>query len=62
MVEKACRKCKFIADDVDTCPSCGAKDMTEKFKGYVMIFDHEKSIFAKKLNAKTPGRYAIRVK
>ena len=61
MVEKACRNCKLIVSNSDTCPICKSTDLTTSWKGYVIILDPEKSEIAKKLDAKIPGKYAIRL-
>jgi len=62
MVEKACRNCQFIVIEGSTCPNCGGDDLSEKWNNYVYIINPEKSEIAKKIGAKSPGRYALNIK
>jgi DNA-directed RNA polymerase subunit E" len=59
MVEKACKNCKLIISQGDTCPICGQKNLTSKWTGYVVVLNAEKSYVAKKLGLKVNGSYAI---
>jgi DNA-directed RNA polymerase subunit E" len=59
---KACLKCKaLVAVEVETCPICGSKDFSTEWSGIIIVLDPEKSVVAKLLGIKTPGRYAIKV-
>ncbi|MBI5158716.1 hypothetical protein HY992_01210 [Candidatus Micrarchaeota archaeon] len=61
MVEKACKNCRFITEE-STCKNCGGTELTEKWNSYVLVFDAKNSELAKKLDAKMPGKYAIKIK
>jgi DNA-directed RNA polymerase subunit E" len=61
MVEKACKKCRFISKG-PTCPLCGGTALTERWSGVLLIIDPEKSEVAKKLGIKVPGKYAAKLK
>ena len=62
MVERACKKCHYIVSEGTTCPVCGGGELTEKWNSYLVIFDPSKSELAKKIDAKVPGKYAVRVR
>jgi len=59
---KACKICKKIYETGDKCPKCDSKELTESFKGRVVISDPEKSEIAQKLNIKEKGNYAIKTR
>lgn len=59
---KACKKCHLVVETETACPNCGGGEFTEKFNSIVYIFDAAKSEIAAKLGAKSPGRYAIKIK
>ena len=59
MVEKACRNCRLIISQGDTCPLCGQNKLTPKWTGYVVVLNVEKSEIAKKLGLKINGSYAL---
>lgn len=59
MVEKACRNCRLIMSQGDTCPICGQSNLTSKWTGYVVVLNVEKSEMAKKLGLKINGSYAL---
>jgi DNA-directed RNA polymerase subunit E" len=58
--ELACRKCMFISQG-KVCPACGSVDLTENWKGLVVIFNVEKSEVATTLGVSKPGKYALQV-
>lgn len=62
MTEKACKTCHLIISEGNVCPLCNSGELSERWGSYVLIFDAEKSELAKKLNAKTNGKYAVRIK
>jgi DNA-directed RNA polymerase subunit E" len=62
MVEKACKNCRFIVSEGNKCPNCGGTELTDKWSSYLIIFNAEKSELAKKIDAKMPGKYALRIK
>lgn len=61
MVEKACRRCRYITDE-NVCPNCKSTDLSEDFSGLVIIFDPKNSIIAKAMKIEAKGRYAIKVR
>lgn len=60
--ELACRNCKFIITHGDVCPICGSKDLTDKWNGYIIIINVDKSEIAQKEGFKVNGTYAINIK
>lgn len=61
MPKKYCKKCKILVDE-DKCPQCGDNDLSTNTQGRLVVIDANKSIVAKKLDRKTKGEYAIRLK
>ncbi len=61
MVKKVCRKCKLFVSG-NECPLCKGNEFTENWKGKIIILNPEKSEIAKKLNIKTKGEYAIKIR
>ena len=61
MVMYACKKCNRLLK-TKKCKICDSIDVTEKWKGRVVIFDTEKSEIAKKMEITFPGQYALKVK
>ena len=59
MEEKACRKCGLIISHSDTCPLCNSNELTNKWNGYIIMLNAEKSQLAKLLNIKINSTYAI---
>lgn len=62
MEEKACKECRLIISHGDTCPICGSKDLTNKWSGYMIILNAEKSQIAQKFSLKMNSTYAINIK
>ena len=62
MKPKACKICNKIYESGDKCPNCESKESTDSFKGRIVVIDPEKSEFAKKLNIKGKGNYAIKTR
>ena len=58
---KACKFCNTIHEE-DKCPNCGSQEYTEDVKGYVSVFDPEKSEIAKKVKITKKGTYQIKSK
>jgi len=58
---KACTSCRLIVETGEECPQCHSQGFTEKFMGQLIVLDAEKSEIAKKIEAKLPGRYAIKI-
>lgn len=61
MVDQACKNCKFIVMQGNTCPVCGSNQLTARWSGYVVILNAEKSQLAKKLDIKVDGTYAMSI-
>jgi len=59
---KVCKDCKYIFSEGDKCPACGSENITDKMYGRIFILDIERSEIAKLMNAKVPGKYAVKVK
>lgn len=64
MVEKACRKCMRIIDSFyNNCKICGSTDLTNDWRGLVIILDPLKSQIAKKMELnKIAATYALKVR
>lgn len=60
-VEKACKKCKFVFEG-SKCPKCGSEEITDSFKGKMIILKPEESEIAKNVKLKEKGTYAIKVR
>ena len=59
---KACKNCRLIVAEEKQCPACQSHELTEKFSGQLVVLDPEKSEIGKKLEIKTPGKYAIKIR
>ncbi len=59
--EKACKICNAIFEG-EKCPKCGSKNITESFKGQIVILNPEKSEIAKEINLKEKGNFAIKTR
>ncbi len=59
MVEYACKKCRYITEEITVCKVCGSREFAKEWYGYVVVIDPEKSEIAKKLGIKYPGKYAL---
>lgn len=44
------------------CPNCKSSNLSSDWSGLLIVIDPENSEIAKKLNIKTPGKYALRVR
>lgn len=62
MAERACKNCRFVVSEGSTCPNCGGTQLTDKWSSYLIVFNVEKSELAKRMEAKVPGKYALRIK
>ena len=62
MAERACRNCRLIVDGA-VCPLCNTADyLTKTWEGHIVIVNHEGSEVATAIGAKTPGKYALKIK
>jgi DNA-directed RNA polymerase subunit E" len=60
-MEKACKNCRLIIAQGETCPLCGSTALTNKWSGYIVVLNVEKSDLAKKLGVKVNGTYALNI-
>lgn len=60
--QKVCKSCKAIADGGNKCSKCGSSDLGDSFKGKAVILRPEESEIAKKINIKTKGAFAIKIR
>lgn len=58
--QKACKQCKMIYTG-SQCPKCGSNEVSDSFKGRIIVLDPEQSEIAKNMNLKDKGSYAIKV-
>lgn len=59
---KACRTCRRLTDK-DNCPICKCKTPTTQYwGGYLGVIDAQKSEIAKRMDIKSPGEYAMKVR
>ena len=59
---KACKICSTIVESGEKCPKCDSKELTEGFKGRIVVLNPEKSEIAPKLNLKDKGNFAIKTR
>ena len=59
--QKACKDCKTIYEG-EKCPKCGSKESTDTIKGKIVVLNPEKSEIAKKIDIKSKGTFAIKVR
>lgn len=59
---KACKLCNTIVEEGDKCPKCASKELTEGFKGRIVVLNPEASEIANKLNFKEKGNFAIKTR
>jgi len=58
---RACRNCKSVTDE-NVCPVCKGTEFSDDYSGILVVLDPENSILAKKLEAKEPGTYALKIR
>ena len=59
---KACKVCNTIVEHGEKCTKCDSKELTEGFKGRIVVLNPEKSEIAQKLNLKEKGNFAIKTR
>lgn len=59
---KACKLCNTIVEEGEKCLKCGSKELTEGFKGRIVVLNPENSEIANKLNLKEKGNFAIKTR
>ena len=58
--QKACKQCKAIFEGTK-CPKCGSEEVTDSFKGKVVVLNPENSEVAKNLKIKERGSFAVKL-
>ncbi|MFH0713827.1 MAG: transcription elongation factor subunit Spt4 [Candidatus Micrarchaeota archaeon] len=62
MNEKACRQCRLVVEG-QVCPLCNTGEhLTKTWEGYIFVVNPEGSEVAAAIGAKTPGKYALKIK
>ena len=61
MKKKVCKKCKMFVEGSE-CPVCKSSQFSTSWQGRLNIIDAGKSIIAEKINIKSKGEYAIKVR
>jgi len=61
MSERACRDCHRIVKG-DDCPVCHSGALSSDWSGYVIIIDPARSRIAQKMDIKTRGKFALKVR
>lgn len=61
MIRKVCKKCRIFVEG-GKCPICGNSELTEGWKGRVIVLNPSESEIAKKINITKEGTYAIKTK
>ncbi|MFH1403199.1 MAG: transcription elongation factor subunit Spt4 [Candidatus Altiarchaeota archaeon] len=57
---RACKSCMRLVEE-ETCPVCKTST-TQYWSGYLAVLSPEKSEISKKMEIKTPGQYALKVR
>jgi len=57
---RACKACLRLTEK-DRCPACNG-NTSQYWSGYLAVIDPDKSQIAKRLDLKTPGEYALKVR
>ena len=57
---RACKSCMRLVEE-EACPVCKSST-TQYWSGYLAVIDPEKSEIAKRMEIKTPGQYALKVR
>lgn len=61
MARKVCKSCKVFVEGVE-CPLCKGNQFSLTWQGRINIIDANKSEIAKKIDAKSKGEYALKVR
>ena len=61
MPDMVCKECHRLVTG-QVCDACNSASLTSDWSGYVVIIDTEKSLIAKRLGVKVPGKYALKVR
>ena len=57
---KACKECNLLTERSE-CPLCQS-DVSKDWQGYVIIIDYKRSAIARRMNIRSNGRYALKVR
>ncbi len=57
---KACKQCHQLTEE-NVCPTC-QMPTSKTWQGYVVIQDPKKSKIARRMNLKSAGKYALKVR
>lgn len=60
-MKKVCVGCKIFVEG-SKCPLCNKSELSDSWKGKVMIIDPEQSEISKRLKITKAGKYAIKTK
>jgi DNA-directed RNA polymerase subunit E" len=61
MKKKVCKRCKLLVEGHE-CPVCKTGSFSTAWQGRISIIDANNSVIAKKINIKSKGEYAIKVR
>lgn len=61
MKKKVCKKCKLFVEGSE-CPLCKGNQFSTNWQGRLAIIDANKSVIAQKIEIKSKGEYAIKVR
>lgn len=59
-MERACRQCRIVTDEKQ-CPVCKSDDLSNSWKGLMIITKPDQSEIAETADITTPGTYAVKV-
>jgi DNA-directed RNA polymerase subunit E" len=57
---KACKECNLLTERSE-CPLCN-NPVSKDWQGYLIIVDHKRSTIAERMNIRSNGRYALKVR
>ncbi|MAG91399.1 DNA-directed RNA polymerase subunit E'' [Candidatus Woesearchaeota archaeon] len=61
MKKKVCKRCKMFVEGSE-CPICKTNQFSTNWQGRLSVIDANKSVIAEKIDIKTKGDYAIKVR
>ncbi len=60
MSDKACKNCHYLSNK-SVCPICKSQVFADRWKGFVIITNPQKSKIAENLGVNMPGKYALKI-
>tara|TARA_Y100000310_G_scaffold233475_1_gene236332 strand:+ start:8503 stop:8685 length:183 start_codon:yes stop_codon:yes gene_type:complete len=60
-MKKACKKCRLFVEG-GTCPLCQGTNLSDSWKGRLIVTDANKSEIGQEVGIKVKGEYAIKVR